>query len=64
MGHWFMDTPGIGSIIVLAVGFSILAAYIYMLRWIQAAPPDHPISMATDLQDEEAMVAEAGGEKA
>jgi hypothetical protein len=63
MGYWLMDTAGIGSIIVLAVGFSILAAYITMLRWIQAAPRD-PVLVETEAEDEEAVAAEAGGEKA
>jgi hypothetical protein len=58
-----MDTAGIGSIIVLAVGFSILVAYIYMLRWIQAAPRD-PVPVEAEAGDEEAIAAEAGGEKA
>ncbi|MEW5956597.1 MAG: hypothetical protein AB1801_02655 [Chloroflexota bacterium] len=40
MGLWIIDTAGIGSIIVFAVGFSTLAAYLYMLRWIQTAPPE------------------------
>ncbi|GAB4545982.1 MAG: hypothetical protein Kow0063_40210 [Anaerolineae bacterium] len=40
MGHWLVDTAGIGSLIVMGVGFSVLMAYITMLRWIQAAPRD------------------------
>ncbi len=40
MAHWFLDTPGIGSIIVFAVGISALTAYLTALRWIRAAPPD------------------------
>ena len=40
MVHWFFDTPGIGSIIVFVVGFSVLIAYVRMLRWIQTTPPD------------------------
>lgn len=63
MGYWLMDTAGIGSIIVLVVGFSILAAYVTMLRWIQAAPRD-PVLLDTEAGDEEAVAVEAGGEKA
>ena len=57
MGHWLVDTAGIGSIIVLGVGFLVLAAYIYILRWIQRAPRE------VGSQDE-GTVAEAGGEEA
>jgi hypothetical protein len=57
MGHWLVDTAGIGSIVVLSVGFLVLAAYIYMLRWIQRSPHD------VGSQDE-GIVAEAGGEEA
>ena len=39
MVHWFFDTPGIGSLIVIVVAISVLIAYIRMLRWIQTAPP-------------------------
>jgi hypothetical protein len=63
MGYWIMDTAGIGSIIVFAVGFGVLAAYVYMLRWIQTASPD-PVPLKTDSQNEEVMEAEAGGEEA
>lgn len=62
MGHWLMDTAGIGSIIVLVIGFSVLAAYIYTLRWIQAAPPDKGALVSP--QGEETAAAEAGGEEA
>ena len=57
MGHWLVDTAGIGSVVVLSVGFLVLAAYIFMLRWIQRAPRE------VDSQDE-GTVAEAGGEQA
>ncbi|RME79048.1 MAG: hypothetical protein D6784_01425 [Chloroflexi bacterium] len=40
MGFWIVNTPGIGSLIVLTVGLSVFAAYVYMVRWIQTAPPD------------------------
>lgn len=63
MGHWLMDTAGIGSIIVLGVGFCVLAAYIYMVRWIRSAPRD-PVPIEVGSQDEESMAAEAGGEEA
>jgi hypothetical protein len=39
MVHWFFDTAGIGSLIVILVAVSVLVAYIRMLRWIQTAPP-------------------------
>ncbi len=63
MGHWLMDTSGIGSIVVLGVGFCVLVAYIFMLRWIQGAPPD-PVPEEISSQDEESTAAEAGGEEA
>lgn len=63
MGHWLMDTAGIGSIVVLGVGFCVLVAYIYMVRWIQGAPPD-PVPVEIGSQDEESTAAEAGGEEA
>jgi hypothetical protein len=58
-----MDTAGIGSIIVLAVGLSVLAAYYYMLRWIRAAPPDAVLAEA-DSGDAQAKTTESGGEEA
>ncbi len=61
MGHWLMDTAGVGSIIVLGIGFSILGAYIYMLRWIQTTPPDKPF--LANAEGEGAPAAEAGGEE-
>ena len=65
MGHWLMDTAGIGSIIVFTIGFSLLAAYLYTLRWIQTAPPDTPTPATTENpQEEESATAEAGGEQA
>ena len=57
MGHWLADTAGIGSIIVLSVVVLVLAAYVYMLRWIQRAPRE------VGSQDE-GIVTEAGGEEA
>ena len=57
MGHWLVDTAGIGSLVVLSVSFLVLAAYVYMLRWIQRAPRE------VGSQDE-GSVAEAGGEEA
>jgi hypothetical protein len=62
MGHWLMDTAGIGSIIVLIVGFSVLAAYVFMLRWIQTAAPD-PASVGVGTQEEDIEAAEPGGEE-
>jgi len=63
MGHWLIDTSGIGSIVVLGVGFCVLVAYILMLRWIQAAPPD-PVPVEVGSQDEENIAVEPGGEEA
>ncbi len=40
MGQWFIDTPGIGSLIVMGVAGSVLLAYAGMLRWILTAPRD------------------------
>ena len=57
MGHWLVDTAGIGSIIVLSVGVLVLAADVYMLRWIQRSPRE------VGSQDE-GIVAEARGEEA
>lgn len=63
MGHWLMDTPGIGSIVVLGVGFCVLIAYIFMLRWIQGAAPEL-IPVEASAQDEDGTATEAGGEEA
>ncbi len=63
MGHWLMDTSGIGSIVVLGVGFCVLGAYIFMLRWIQGASPD-PVPVQIGPQDEENIPDEPGGEDA
>jgi hypothetical protein len=57
MGHWLIDTAGIGSIIVFVVGLSTLGAYFYMLRWIQTAPPEPAPEPAES-------AIEAGGEAA
>jgi hypothetical protein len=57
MGYWLVNTPGIGSMIVFAVGLSVLAAYVFMLRWIQTTPPENPKSG-------EPAAGEAGGEEA
>lgn len=46
IGYWFVDTAGIGSIIVLGVGFFVFFAYVAMLRWIQTAPPEQPVAAA------------------
>jgi hypothetical protein len=63
MGYWFVDTAGIGSIIVLSVGFSVLVAYVTMLRWIQTAPRD-PVSLEVEGHAGESVVTEAGGGEA
>lgn len=58
IGYWLVDTAGIGSIIVLAVGFSVFFTYVAMLRWIQTAPPVRPAPVAAvETAEEEA----AGG---
>jgi hypothetical protein len=66
MGYWFVNTAGIGSIIVFAVGLSVLAAYLSMLRWIQTAPSDPaPVSTGADQPDEAAVAGSTtGGEAA
>lgn len=46
IGYWLVDTAGVGSIIVLAVGFSVFFAYVAMLRWIQTTPPPQPVPVA------------------
>lgn len=46
IGYWLVDTAGIGSIIVLGVGFFVFFAYVAMLRWIQTAPPEQPVAAA------------------
>ena len=63
MGHWLVDTAGIGSIVVLGVGLAVLAAYVYMLRWIQRAPSD-PVPTEAESQDKASAAAKAGGEAA
>jgi hypothetical protein len=63
MGHWLMDTPGVGSIIVLGVGACVLAAYIAMLRWIKGAPPES-VPIEASAQDEDGTATERGGEEA
>jgi hypothetical protein len=39
---WFLDTAGIGSIVVFVVAISVFLVYLRMLRWIQTTPPDSP----------------------
>lgn len=60
MGHWLVDTAGIGSLVVLGVGFSVLIAYLTILRWIQSAPRD-PVPLEIDVKDGESIVNETGG---
>ena len=62
MGQWFLNTAGIGSIIVFTVGLSVFCAYVYLLRWIQTAPPDP--AAETGQSGEEAVAIETGGEPA
>jgi hypothetical protein len=38
MGHWLVDTAGIGALIVLVTAGPVLLAYIGMVRWIARAP--------------------------
>ena len=68
MAFWFLDTAGIGSLVVLTVGLSVFAAYVYVLRWIHTAPPDPaPASVEAGQPDEEALemaASAAGGEEA
>ncbi len=60
MGYWLVDTAGVGSIIVFVVGLSALAAYAYMLRWIQTAPRD-PAPAETPAEDEGSTTPDAAG---
>ncbi len=48
MGHWIIETAGIGSLIVVAVALGVFGAYVRMLRWIRAAPDE--ARRADDLQ--------------
>jgi hypothetical protein len=66
MGYWFVNTAGIGSLVVLTVGLSVFAIYLYVLRWIQTAPPDPaPVSTGADQPDEAAVAGSTtGGEAA
>lgn len=41
MGHWLIDTAGVGAMIAILVGASVAATYLAVLRWIKIAPPDH-----------------------
>jgi len=67
MAFWFLDTAGIGSLVVLTVGLSVFAAYVYVLRWIQTAPPDPtPASVEAGQPDEETLemaTSATGGEE-
>lgn len=40
VAHWLIDTPGIGAMIVIAIGLGVLTTYGLTVRWIQSAPPD------------------------
>ncbi len=40
MGHWLIDTAGVGSVIALVVALVVLAAYARVLQWIRSAPRD------------------------
>jgi hypothetical protein len=52
MGYWFVNTAGVGALVVLIVGLSVFVAYIYMLRWIHTAPRD-PLPAEAVAEDEE-----------
>lgn len=62
MGHWILDTAGVGSIIVWGVGLAVLAAYLYMLRWIQTVPPDPVPAEIEQADQEDDTKSEAGGQ--
>jgi hypothetical protein len=61
MAYWLINTAGIGSIIVLAVGLAAFVAYAYVLRWIQTAPRD-PAPSEAPAEDEGGAAPGAGGE--
>jgi hypothetical protein len=61
MGYWFVNTAGVGAIVVLTVGLSVFIAYVYMLRWIHTAPRD-PLPAEAAVEDEERLA--GGGGKA
>jgi hypothetical protein len=46
--HWLIDTPGIGAIIVIAIGLGVLTIYGLTIRWIQSAPPDSVVVTANE----------------
>jgi hypothetical protein len=60
MGYWFVNTAGVGAIVVLTVGLSVFIAYVYMLRWIRTAPRD-PLPAEAVVKDEEITADGAGG---
>lgn len=62
MGHWLVDTAGIGSLVVMGVGCFVLIAYVTMLRWIQSAPRD-PVPLEIDVKDGGSIMNETGGEE-
>ncbi len=51
MGHWIIDTAGIGSLIAVAVAVGVFGAYVRMLRWIQSAPAEE--RRASDVQGDD-----------
>ncbi len=38
MAHWFLDTAGIGALVVVCTAGPVLLAYIGLVRWIASAP--------------------------
>lgn len=53
LGHWLIDTAGVGSVIVVVVGLGFLAAYVYMLRWIRQVPAEQPVVVEVTPEAEE-----------
>jgi len=48
IAYWLINTPGIGAIIVIAIGLGVLIAYTLTVRWIQSAPPDPILITVTE----------------
>ena len=49
MGHWIIDTAGIGSLIAGLVAVAVLLAYGSMMRWILTSP--RPVKPAAQVED-------------
>ena len=50
MAFWFLDTPGIGALIVITVALSVLFTYVRMVRWIASAPRDGGVETGSEEQ--------------